>query len=103
MDSLDDAFVKLVEKSLEGANKSAAPGANLVELLPFLQYIPRWLPGGTAQSLVQEYRPAVKSMVESPLAAVRKAMVSSIMSVLLSTSKLIYHPQGSRHRSALCG
>ncbi|TCD70017.1 hypothetical protein EIP91_005268 [Steccherinum ochraceum] len=78
VNSLDDEFVKLVEKSLEGANKSAAPGANLVELLPFLRHIPGWLPGGTAQSLAQEYRPAVESMVKSPLAAVRKAMEAGI-------------------------
>ena len=64
--------VQLANKSF---NTTAIPGEHLIELMPFLQYIP----GGATKSLsvVKQYKPYVRAVVQKPYAEVKAAMVCS--------------------------
>lgn len=72
LESLEDEYIKLVERALQGANISAVPGKNWVEFIPFIQHIPSWVPGGRTRRLIDEYRPIVEAMIEGPLETVKK-------------------------------
>ncbi|EJD37779.1 cytochrome P450 [Auricularia subglabra TFB-10046 SS5] len=41
----DDPYIQLGEESLQIASRAGAQGAYLVDVLPFLKYLPEWLPG----------------------------------------------------------
>lgn len=41
----DDPYIQLGEESLQIASKAGAQGVYLVDVLPFLKYLPDWLPG----------------------------------------------------------
>ncbi len=41
----NDPFVQLAEEALDIFSISTQPGRFLVDILPFLQYVPDWFPG----------------------------------------------------------
>ncbi|KZT69371.1 cytochrome P450 [Daedalea quercina L-15889] len=45
VESDDDEYLHIIETALDETMSSAAPGAALVDFLPFLKHIPAWLPG----------------------------------------------------------
>ncbi|KAI0712496.1 CyP450 monooxygenase [Earliella scabrosa] len=51
----NDESIQLLESGLEGA-QAFTPGKYLVELLPFLQYIPSWVPGAGFQRQFAKWR-----------------------------------------------
>ncbi|KAF9522383.1 cytochrome P450 [Crepidotus variabilis] len=52
--SMDDHYLKIVEKSVENIAIAAMPGAFLVNDLPFLRHVPEWFPGGGFKAFVRE-------------------------------------------------
>ena len=71
--SLNDSYLQNVRMANESFVKAATPGEHLVEILPFLQYIP----GATAKSMkfVKKFKPYVTAVVEEPYSEVKAAMV----------------------------
>ena len=71
--SLDDPYLHDVKMAGESFNKAAIPGEHLIEMLPFLLYIP----GAAKKSLdfVKEYKPYVVAVKEGPYAEVKTAVV----------------------------
>ncbi|TFY56489.1 hypothetical protein EVJ58_g7611 [Rhodofomes roseus] len=55
----DDEYLKLIDKANDTITSSSAPGAALVDFLPFLQYTPAWLPGAGWKRKVLEARDAL--------------------------------------------
>ncbi|PCH37258.1 cytochrome P450 [Wolfiporia cocos MD-104 SS10] len=43
--SLDDFYVRMADKAVSATAETGAPGASLIDLFPFLRYVPSWLPG----------------------------------------------------------
>ncbi|KIP12644.1 hypothetical protein PHLGIDRAFT_61362 [Phlebiopsis gigantea 11061_1 CR5-6] len=54
----------------------ATPGRYVVDYLPFLQYVPSWIPGTGWKKDVAQYKQHVEDAVKIPFEAVRRAMAS---------------------------
>ncbi|EIN06160.1 cytochrome P450 [Punctularia strigosozonata HHB-11173 SS5] len=52
----DDPWLHLVDSANEGLIAAAIPGAFLVDLLPFLRWVPAWFPGAGFQRTARELR-----------------------------------------------
>jgi hypothetical protein len=45
MKAKDDPYVRMSEQAISGLVLSGTPGRWLVDVLPFLKYVPSWFPG----------------------------------------------------------
>ncbi len=45
---------------------AAIPGRFLVDYVPFLRYIPEWVPGANFQRLARSWREVTLRMIETP-------------------------------------
>ncbi|KAI0755203.1 CyP450 monooxygenase [Daedaleopsis nitida] len=59
-----DTRIALIEKTIEGG-QAFTPGRYLVELLPFLRYVPEWMPGAGFQREFAAWRDAAHSFTET--------------------------------------
>lgn len=75
--SLDDDYITLAHKAVEGLVLAVVPGAYWVEYLPFLRHIPSWVPGTSGRKLAKKYKPVVALMRDQPFEKVENAMVST--------------------------
>ncbi|KAF8128421.1 cytochrome P450 [Boletus edulis] len=75
-----DRYIEIAEKALEGMAKAAAPGAFLVDVFPWLKYVPRWVPGAGFQKKAANWKKYVLEMRDAPFVAVRKALVAGTAS-----------------------
>ncbi|EGO22751.1 hypothetical protein SERLADRAFT_371048 [Serpula lacrymans var. lacrymans S7.9] len=70
----NDRYIDIAEKALDGMAKAAAPGAFLVDVLPFLKYVPAWMPGAGFQRKAIAWKKAVLEMRDAPFEAVQNAL-----------------------------
>ncbi|TFY56486.1 hypothetical protein EVJ58_g7609 [Rhodofomes roseus] len=82
----DDEYLKLIDKANDTITSSSAPGAALVDFLPFLQYTPAWLPGAGWKRKVLEARDALKeastrcyALAEAQAHSGKPSIISSII------------------------
>ncbi|TFK41783.1 cytochrome P450 [Crucibulum laeve] len=93
----DDPFVKLVEDALEPASLAAIPGAFLVDVFPFLKYVPEFVPGAGFKRKAKEWRQGMVAFKEGSFNEARSRLAlgntrSSLTSrclQLLDTTKAI--------------
>lgn len=98
--SMDDEYVVVAEMAAEGGSKALMPGAYWVEFMPFLRYLPSWVPGTSFRALVDEYAPYVIAMRDKPFADVQAAIVSSLLSI---TSPIYSEVTERRNGAAVFG
>ena len=70
-----DNYVDLVERATGNFSRSSVPGAFLVDLLPFLKYLPEWLPGTSFLSLARQWKKDTVDSADIPYAFTTKQMV----------------------------
>jgi len=58
------------------------PGAFLVDLLPWLKYVPSWMPGAGFKRLARKYKKTSDDLATVPLAWVQDQMVCYSLSYL---------------------
>lgn len=88
-----DALVDLVDRAVLTFSLSATPGAWLVDLLPFLKYVPAWMPGAGFKRTAKEWGAILEEMVDVPYNFTKQQMAagtapSSFVSNLLEGKKL---------------
>ena len=76
----DDYYVNIAEEGLRNITK--AEGFFLVNLIPWLQYLPTWLPGTGFKKLSQRGREGGMEMRNKPYDMVKQNIVS-ILSLLI--------------------
>ncbi|KAI0647812.1 CyP450 monooxygenase [Trametes meyenii] len=85
-----DKIIDTVEMAMEGVALGMTPGAFLVEYLPFLRYVPQWVPGAGFQKKLTKWRDASHTMVDLPFEEAKSTMrrdpLSSIVGTMLSSS-----------------
>ncbi|KAH9925317.1 cytochrome P450 [Fomitopsis serialis] len=54
--SCEDPLVQWVHKALRAFSDITVPGAYLVDVLPFLKYVPQWFPGATFKHVAEDVR-----------------------------------------------
>lgn len=72
----NDPYISTAERSMAyGLN--AATGKFWVETLPWLKYVPAWVPGASFQTFAQAGRKVSALAIDVPFEDTKKAMVSS--------------------------
>ncbi|KAK0465895.1 cytochrome P450 [Desarmillaria tabescens] len=66
VDPSGDHFVELVDQAQESVHAAGIIGAFLVDYIPSLQYLPRWMPDAKFFSLASAWRKDVEDMTEEP-------------------------------------
>ncbi|KAK0232582.1 cytochrome P450 [Armillaria fumosa] len=61
-----DPFVTAAEDALHTIAMAAIPGTFLVDSLPFLKYVPAWVPGAGFQRKANEWKVLARRMVDMP-------------------------------------
>ena len=72
----DDRYVSVAEEALFAMAVAARPGAFMVDMLPFLKYIPAWVPGAGFQRKAATWKKITNEMRDAPFDAVLSAVVS---------------------------
>jgi len=72
----DDIYIKMAEQGVHPLAAAGVPGAYLVDMLPWLKYIPEWVPGAGFQRNAKEWGALAMRMVDLPFADAKKRIVS---------------------------
>ncbi|RPD61602.1 CyP450 monooxygenase [Lentinus tigrinus ALCF2SS1-6] len=70
----NDEYIAKAEQVVEGVAEGLLPGRYLVEVLPFLRYLPHWFPGAGFQKRFAAWRAASEDLWNAPVARVKEAM-----------------------------
>ena len=71
----DDPYISIAGEVLDGLAEAGVPGAFLVDIFPFLKYVPSWVPGAGFQRKAAHWREAMNTMVEKPFRHVQEQLV----------------------------
>ncbi|KAG2064898.1 cytochrome P450 [Suillus decipiens] len=74
----NDPFVNLANSVTEHCSQATAPGAFLVDILPFLAKVPAWFPGAGFKRIACEWHRALEEMVSAPHQFVKDQMIAGI-------------------------
>jgi cytochrome P450 len=83
-----DPFVGLADRVLAGVSEATAPGAFMVDILPFLAKVPAWFPGAGFKHIAREWRGSLEKMVSAPYELVKDQMVAGIAPVSFTSNLL---------------
>ncbi|KAH8099592.1 cytochrome P450 [Cristinia sonorae] len=61
---MDDEYVVIAHTAATGGNMLGVPGAFWIEYVPFLKWMPSWVPGATFKKVAEEYLPWVTQSKE---------------------------------------
>ncbi|PBK93538.1 cytochrome P450 [Armillaria gallica] len=75
VDPTGDRFVELVDRAEESIHAVGNVGAFLVDYIPSLKYLPRWMPGAKFLRLARAWRKDVEEMVEEPFKYTTESVV----------------------------
>ncbi|KAJ3562903.1 hypothetical protein NP233_g9292 [Leucocoprinus birnbaumii] len=82
-----DPWIDIAEQAMHALTSAAVPGKYAVDVIPWLRYLPEWVPGTGFQREAREWKGAFLRMFSEPFAAVKKGMVDgSIRPSFLSRS-----------------
>ena len=76
-----DKYAETFNISAEGIAQGLVPGKYIVDLLPFLKDVPKWVPGFSWQADFERWRTAVQQVKDVPFAHTKEAMVRSSSSL----------------------
>lgn len=72
----DDPYIRISTEGAHSLMLASVPGTFLVDALPFLKYVPEWMPGASFKRKAREWRVFARGMLEMPFAASKKILVS---------------------------
>lgn len=64
----NDEFVRIAEEAQLAMVSAARPGAYLVDVLPFLKYVPEWFPGANFKKVAREGWELAQDLQNKPFA-----------------------------------
>ncbi|KAF5349137.1 hypothetical protein D9756_009446 [Leucocoprinus leucothites] len=68
----NDPYIQTAEKGVHALVAAAVPGAFLVDMLPFLKYVPEWMPGAGFQKKAKEWAKLTMTMLDMPFVAAKQ-------------------------------
>ncbi|KAG5634702.1 hypothetical protein H0H81_001059, partial [Sphagnurus paluster] len=68
----DDPYVETAERAVIPLNAAIVPGAFLVDVFPFLKYIPEWMPFAGFKRKARKWRQLTLDMITIPLLAAKR-------------------------------
>ncbi|KZP21555.1 cytochrome P450 [Athelia psychrophila] len=72
----NDPYIRLAEGNMAYVIV-AGTGKYLVEIMPWLKYVPAWFPGASFQTVAKEARKVMSDAIEVPFEAVQKALANN--------------------------
>lgn len=75
----NDPNVSLVDEAVDVINRAAIPGEYLVELLPFLQWVPDWMPGAEWKRMAKQWKKITDEMLEKTYMRAKESTVSALI------------------------
>lgn len=72
----DDIYIRTAEQGVHPLVAAAVPGAYLVDMLPWLKYVPEWMPGAGFQKNAREWGELAMRMVNLPFADAKRRIAS---------------------------
>ncbi|KAJ7061698.1 cytochrome P450 [Mycena amicta] len=103
----DDPYVLLSKLGLEALCRVGAPGATIIDALPFMRHLPRWFPGMHYVRIADEWRPVMRELSEYPLGTVMKekesgeACPSYLLSQLEQMDEAHYNKDDSEYEERM--
>ncbi|TFK33961.1 cytochrome P450 [Crucibulum laeve] len=67
----DDPYIKMAEAGVRPLS-NVVPGRYLVDTMPWLKYVPAWMPGAGFKRDAIEWKRLITEMIEAPYAAMKK-------------------------------
>ncbi|KAI0340922.1 cytochrome P450 [Trametopsis cervina] len=86
--SMDDSYLKLATQAMDVLAESRMFGAWWVEFMPFLKYVPGWVPGSSAVKYGERWRSTVMAAAHKAFDEVRETEVPKESMVLDLITKL---------------
>ncbi|KZP18991.1 cytochrome P450 [Athelia psychrophila] len=83
-----DPIIDMVEGVMSVILPALAPGKFLVEILPWLKYVPAWVPGASFQDVARESNAKLKTMISTPFQQVKRAMVDGTANPSFTANRL---------------
>ncbi|KAF7980672.1 hypothetical protein HWV62_37099 [Athelia sp. TMB] len=71
-----DPHIDAAERAMRATSDGLTPGRYLVDTLPWLKYVPAWVPGAAFHAVAQEGRRAITAAFSDPFYNVKAAMAS---------------------------
>lgn len=75
--SMNDDYVKMAIEAMDVFNESHLSGRFWVDFMPWLRYIPSWVPGTDAVRYGAYWRPKITKTINAPFDAILHGTVSS--------------------------
>ncbi|KAF8910206.1 cytochrome P450 [Gymnopilus junonius] len=73
---VNDPFIDLSQRAFQSALNATLPGAFLVDVIPWLKYVPEWVPGAGFQKKAKAWRKLQAAFRELPYAEAVKSLAS---------------------------
>ncbi|KAG1869506.1 cytochrome P450 [Suillus subluteus] len=74
----NDPFIDLADRAMDQFSQCTAPGAFMVDIMPFLANVPEWFPGAGFKRLAREWSKTREDMVATPYKFVKDQMAAGI-------------------------
>ena len=71
----NDPYIKIAEEAVAAGAELLIPGAFLVDIIPFLKYVPKWFPGAKFHSKAAIMRKNLARIRNTTFAAAENLMV----------------------------
>ncbi|KIJ50091.1 hypothetical protein M422DRAFT_160083, partial [Sphaerobolus stellatus SS14] len=78
----DDPYLFAAQEALKGLGEAAVPGSFMVDIFPWLKYIPYWFPGATFKKKGRKWAKYISDMNELTFQATKTAMVTIKLELL---------------------
>ena len=76
----DDIHMVGIQEVAEGFFEATIPGRFLVDMIPSLKYVPKWMPGASWRRYADYHRKKIYEVKTEPFERVMKATVSTFSS-----------------------
>ncbi|KIJ39742.1 hypothetical protein M422DRAFT_32557 [Sphaerobolus stellatus SS14] len=76
MESENDPYILTAEKALNAAGEAGVPGRFTVDMLPWMKYIPEWVPGASFKKQARIWRKYILDMADLPFEHVKAQMAN---------------------------
>jgi hypothetical protein len=72
----DDPYINAAEEGVRALFAVGIPGAFLVDFIPWLRWVPEWIPGAGFKTKAREWKRHADIMLNNPYEVTRRDMVS---------------------------
>ncbi|KAG1876595.1 cytochrome P450 [Suillus subalutaceus] len=84
----NDPFIDLADRAMDQFSRSTAPGAFMVDTMPFLANVPEWFPGAGFKRLAREWSKTREDMAAIPYKFVKDQMAAGIATMSFTSNLL---------------